>query len=174
MIAVLSGTNRTNANSLKVARFYCQLLMRSDRTVHLVDLASLPVDFTTSALYENQGKNAVFNALKHPIEISDKLIIVVPEYNCSFPGVLKAFIDGLSYPNIMKGKKVALVGLSSGAMGGAIALSHLAEVLNYLGMEVFSYKVKLPFINRFIGENAISNDDYGRWIQNQLDAFEEY
>jgi NAD(P)H-dependent FMN reductase len=88
---------------------------------------------------------------------SDKFVFVVPEYNGSFPGVLKAFIDGLDYPNPFKNKKCALVGLSSGVQGGALALSHLTDILNYLGMHVLALKVRMPGIERIFSEGVISD-----------------
>ena len=41
----------------------------------------------------------------------------MPQYNGSFPGVFKAFIDGYAYPNVFKGDKAALVGVSKGFRG---------------------------------------------------------
>ena len=74
------------------------------------------------------------------IQSCDKFVFVVPEYNGSFPGVFKAFVDGLKYPASFKDKKCALVGISSGTQGGALALSHLTDIFNYLGMNVLALK----------------------------------
>ena len=79
---------------------------------------------------------------------SDRVVIFVPEYNGSFPGVLKAFIDGLPYPGGLRGKKAALVGLSDGPTGAGPALSHLTDVLMYLGTAVLPQRVRLPFISQ--------------------------
>ena len=77
-----------------------------------------------------------------------KLVIIVPEYNASFPGVLKAFIDGLTYPGGIQGKKAALVGLSGGGQGGLLAMTHLTDVLMYLGTTVLPSAYACPSSTR--------------------------
>ena len=72
------------------------ILNTKGETSQIVDLVDLPGDFVANALYENNGKNADFNALREKVQSSDKLVFVVPEYNGSFPGILKTFIDGLT------------------------------------------------------------------------------
>src|SRR3546814_20991240 len=100
----------------------------------ILDLSELPADFTASALYHNSGKNEKFNQLRMEMEQAQKYIFMLPEYNNSYPGVFKAFIDGLSYPNALLNKKCALVGISDGPSGHALGLSHINDVFNYLGM----------------------------------------
>ena len=65
----------------------------------ILDLRDLPEDFLVSSLYENAGKNESFNPLRTSMKDSEKFVFIVPEYNGSFPGVLKAFIDGLKFPD---------------------------------------------------------------------------
>ena len=47
----------------------------------------------------------------------------------------------------MKGKKCAMVGISAGVQGGVMAMSHLTDIFNYLGMHVLALKPKLMQIN---------------------------
>ena len=140
MITIISGTNRFDSISSLVADYYKQILDKKGEENQILDLSTLPKDFIYSALYENTGKNEAFNAFQAVIDISDKLVFVVPEYNSSFPGVLKAFIDGLRFPSSFSGKKGALVGISSGAQGAGLALSHLTDILHYLGMHIMPLK----------------------------------
>lgn len=122
-----------------------------------MDLADLPIDFTGTALYENAGNNSDFNELMEKIQSCDKFVFVVPEYNGSFPGVFKAFVDGLKYPASFKDKKCALVGISSGTQGGALALSHLTDIFNYLGMNVLALKVRIPRIEACLKDGKITD-----------------
>jgi chromate reductase, NAD(P)H dehydrogenase (quinone) len=147
MISIIIGTNRKQSVSEQVAKYYKALLDRQSVTNQILNLESLPADFAFTALYSNVGKNEVFNILKNKMETSDKFVFIVPEYNGSFPGVLKTFIDGLSYPNALLHKKAALVGISTGVQGGALALSHLTDILNYLGLTVLAQKVKIPHLD---------------------------
>jgi NAD(P)H-dependent FMN reductase len=157
MITIISCTNRKLAVSKTVSEFYQKLLHQAGADSSILDLQDLPIDFVGSALYENSGKNQAFNSMTAMVRESEKFIFVVPEYNGSFPGVLKAFIDGMSYPNPFKDKKCALVGLSSGVQGGALALSHLTDILNYLGMHVLALKVRMPRIEKILSDGGITD-----------------
>ena len=106
---------------------------------------------------------------------AQKYVFIVPEYNGSFPGVLKTFIDGLEYPNTFKNKKCALVGLSSGVQGGGLALSHLTDIFNYCGMNVLALKPKLARIEAHIdGDFQITNNLYMQLLKEQAEKFIEF
>ncbi len=157
MITIVVGTNRRNSKTTQVAGYYQRLLGQLGAESQILDLAALPTDFTASALYENAGKNAIFNDLRQQLERSDKYVFIVPEYNGSFPGVLKAFIDGLSYPSKLAYKQAALVGLSDGVQGGALALSHLADIFSYLGLNVLAQRVKIPLMKKNFQEGQVTD-----------------
>ena len=148
LLTVLAGTNRPASRARLVADYYRTILTEMGADNQLLDLAELPADFTATALYGQVGMHDGFNRLAGLLDASEKLVIIVPEYNASYPGVLKAFIDGLAYPGGIRGKKVALVGLSSGGQGGLLAMAHLTDVLMYLGSAVLPQRVRLPFINQ--------------------------
>jgi len=169
MITIICSTNRTNSLSFKISDLYKQLLIDSGQDSQVVDLFHLPSDFIVSGLYENAGKNEVFNGMQDKIKSSSKIVFIVPEYNGSFPGVLKAFIDGMDYPNPLKNKKGALVGLSSGIQGAGLALSHLTDILNYCGMHVLALKPKLAHIEKNIDSDfKITNKLYQSLLEQQV------
>lgn len=169
MITIVVGTNRKNAISRKIADIYQQLLHQKQADAQILDLSELPKDFIYTALYENIGKNEAFNQFKQTIESTDKFVFIVPEYNGSFPGVLKAFIDGLEYPSVLANKKGALVGIAAGMQGGAIALSHMTDVLNYLGVNVLALKPKLANIYRHMKDNQLTNNLYMELLETQAE-----
>ena len=105
MITIIVGTNRPKSRARRVAVLYAEMLQSHGGTCQLLDLADLPADFTSTALYANAGQNDGFNELFDLTNSAEKLVFVVPEYNGSFPGVLKAFIDGLPYPGGIRGKR---------------------------------------------------------------------
>ena len=164
MITLLIGTNRPGSRAGQLARLYATILTEFGAEFQLLDLTALPTDFTTSALYHNAGKHLDFNVLADLLGASDKVVVFVPEYNGSFPGVLKAFIDGLPYPGGLRGKKAALVGLSDGPQGAGPALSHLTDVLMYLGTAVLPQRVRLPFI----GKDLQADGTLANPLSNQL------
>ncbi|UYZ64808.1 NADPH-dependent FMN reductase [Hymenobacter weizhouensis] len=158
MITIISGTNRPRSRARRVADYYYSLLAQQGAPAQVLDLTELPPDFTATALYADTGRHDGFNQLARLAEEADKLVFVVPEYNCSFPGVLKAFIDGLPYSGGIRGKKAALVGLGSGNQGGILALNHLTDVLMYLGTAVLPQRVRLPFIDQHLTEDGDITD----------------
>jgi chromate reductase len=171
MITIVVGTNRKNSVSRKVADYYQGLLKDESQ---IVDLADVPGDFIGTALYENNGKNEDFNAMREKVQSSDKLVFVVPEYNGSFPGVLKAFIDGLKYPEGVRNKKAALIGVSSGVQGGVFAMSHLTDIFNYLGMHVLALKPKLAAIEKNFNGLEVTNDLYNQLLRQQADMLLDF
>jgi chromate reductase, NAD(P)H dehydrogenase (quinone) len=170
MITIISGTNRSNSNSIIVAEHYKSILKKKGTECQILDLSTVPERFLFSALYENSGKDPEFNKLREIINKSEKFVFIVPEYNGSFPGVLKAFIDGLEYPASFNNKKAAVVGISAGALAGALALSHLTDILNYLGMHVLAIKPRLPRIETLIKDGAISDKFLSNLLETQAEA----
>ena len=174
MITIVSSTNRNSSNSRIVSEFYQSMLKAKGAESQIMDLLELPVDFTQSALYDNIGTNAQFNLLADQVQHGEKLVFVVPDYNGSFPGVLKAFVDGLQYPASFKDKKCALVGISSGAQGGALALSHLTDIFNYLGMNVLALKVRMPNIEQHLKDGQVTDPLYLELLEMQVDQFLQF
>lgn len=166
-IVLISGTNRPNSLTRKITNYYQTILEQYGAQVIILDLADLPDDFTGTALYHNTGKNEIFNNLQKLTEKAEKFVFIVPEYNGSYPGVLKAFIDGLPYPNAFSNKKAALVGISSNMHGASSTLSHLNDVFSYLGMHTLALRVKLAQIRDNFSEGKISNDLYNELLHLQ-------
>lgn len=70
--------------------------------------------------------------LKDEIRAADALLFVTPEYNRSIPGGLKNAIDIASRPygqSVWAGKPAGVIGISTGAIGTALAQQHLRNVL---------------------------------------------
>jgi chromate reductase, NAD(P)H dehydrogenase (quinone) len=169
MINIVVGTNRKLALSEKIAHIYQQVLHEKQAECRVISLRDLPDDFTASALYENNGANPRFNRLRDTFKDSDKFVFIIPEYNGSYPGILKAFIDGMDYPSGLQEKKCALVGVSAGVQGASIALSHFTDVLHYLGIHVLGLKVKMGEINRYLKENQLTHEIYIKMLHEQAD-----
>lgn len=157
MISIIVGTNRKDAVSQHVALQYAEALKEKGIECTILNLRELPIDFIFSALYENIGKNERFNRIRTLMNQSLKFVFVIPEYNGSFPGVLKAFIDGLDRNKALTDKKCALIGISSGDQGAGLALSHFTDILNYCGTNVLAYRLRLANISDLMTDNRISD-----------------
>jgi chromate reductase len=99
------------------------------------EIAKLP--FYSQDL-ENEPPDIV-TAFKDKIREADAVLVVTPEYNRSYPGVLKNAIDWGSRPygqNLWDRKPAALVGASPGNIGTFGAQHHLRQVFAYLNVYV--------------------------------------
>lgn len=173
MITIICGTNRKNSVSKKIAHLYKNILKSKGQEAEIIHLEQMPDDVIASSLYENSGSNNEFNELRQKMYDSKKMVFIVPEYNGSFPGVLKVFIDGLKFPGTFKNKKCALVGLSSGVQGAGLALSHLTDIFNYCGTHVLALKPKLSRIEENLTENSLSKL-YNELLEEQAEMFIEF
>lgn len=174
MITIVSGTNRKNSVTKKIALHYQTVLQSKDIETDFIDLVDLPSDFTASALYEDQGKSDEFNVLQSQVSKAQKFVFVVPEYNGSFPGVLKAFLDGLKFPDSLKGKKCGMVGVSSGMQGSVMGMSHLTDIFNYLGMTVHANKPKLIRVETLLENDELTDASSIRRIEEHANAVIEF
>ncbi len=129
-IAVIVGSLRKDSFNRKLANGLIRL-GPSDFTFKQLEIGDLP-------LYnqDDDGNQAdSVKRLKAEIAASQGLLFVTPEYNRSFPGVLKNAIDHASRPygqNAWGGKPGGVLGASVGAIGTALAQQHLHNVLAYL------------------------------------------
>jgi chromate reductase len=95
------------------------------------EIKSLP--FFSQDIEENPP--AVAADFKERIKACDGVLIITPEYNRSFPGVLKNALDWGSRPygrNLWAGKPAGLIGTSPGAIGAFGAQNQLRQVMNFL------------------------------------------
>ncbi len=126
-VPVILGTTRRGRMSAHVARFVTsELAKRPGVATELIDIAeiSLPVDGAG-----DQIKDPVFS---QKMENADGLVIVAPEYNHSFPGLLKHVLDTCLEEYIHKA--AGIVGVSAGPFGGTRVVQSLLPVLRELGL----------------------------------------
>ena len=141
---IISGTNRLNSMSRNLAETYAKLMDEQNYPNQLKYLENIPAEAVLDAIYR-KGDNKMRDFAHTIFNESDRLVIIVPEYNASMPGILKLVIDSCD-PSIFKGKKIALIGISSGRAGNIRGLDHVMTVFNYLQSEVYSNKLPISQI----------------------------
>src|SRR5437868_12684797 len=95
------------------------------------ELGSLPL-FDEDLEKATGGGPEPVRRLRDQVASADGLLIATPEYNHSFPGVLKNAIDWLSRPapeEVLAGKPIAVIGASGGPWGTRLAQGALRQVL---------------------------------------------
>ena len=162
MITVISGTNRPGSNTRKVTGIVHQMLVDIGVEAELLDLAELPAELFAGASYAS--KPEAFARFQDSVLAADGFLLVAPEYNGSYPGVLKYFIDMLQFPDSLYEKPAAFIGISSGRWGGVRAVEQLEMVFQYRHAHLFGRRCFIPSIGRAVGEdgNFIDQDLFAR------------
>lgn len=173
MITIISATNRPKSNTLKVALNYSQLMEKQGITSKLLSLEKVPADIAFNELFNNRSKEFQ-QILNEYIIPAQKFVIISPEYNGSFPGILKTFIDAI-HPDLNRGKKVALVGVSTGRAGNLRGMDHLTGILNYLDFHVMPNKLPVSNVLTLLDENdKIKDDNTVKVLEKHIADFWKY
>lgn len=126
-IPVILGTTRQGRMSEHVARFvFGELSKRKNVESELIDIRdlNLPMSDEGEAI-----KDPKFSAT---VERADALLLVVPEYNHGYPGLLKHALDTNLKEYIHKA--VGICGVSAGPFGGTRVIENLLPVMRELGL----------------------------------------
>jgi NAD(P)H-dependent FMN reductase len=126
-IPLILGTPRQGRHSEHVARIvFDQTKKRAGVETELIDVRKLPMKL------DDAGEQIKDPAFSQAIDRCDGLIIVSPEYNHSFPGLLKHALDMNLKEYIHKA--VGICGVSAGPFGGVRVIESLLPVMRELGL----------------------------------------
>ena len=156
MIVVISGTNRPGARTLAVANAVEQMLSDAGEPVQLLDLGQLPHELFAPSSYIS--KPLSFEPFQSAVLAADGILTVVPEYNGSYPGVLKLFIDMLRFPESLSEKPAAFVGVANGRWGALRAVEQLEMVFAYRHAHLYGRRVFLPAIGDLLDASGQLTD----------------
>jgi len=142
ILAFASSTRRESFNK-KLVAIAAQGAQEAGAEVTLIDLKDFPLPLFDQDLEAEQGMPENGKKLKKLFIDHDGLLIASPEYNSSFPAVLKNAIDWVSRPApgepslvAFRGKVATLMSASPGALGGLRGLVHVRSILGNLGVIV--------------------------------------
>ncbi len=164
-LPVLLGTNRKQRKSVHAAKWLVgEMEKRADIETRLFDVSefALPHDDYGGGLKDQfpEWRDAIIQA--------DGLVIVSPEYNHGYPGVLKAVLDLLLKEYIHKA--VALVGVSAGPWGGARVIQAMVPMVRELGLAVTFTDLNFPSIQKTFDEQGkLLDQAYQRRVTDFLD-----
>ncbi len=166
MITIIEGTNRPDSMTHKVAIFYQKVLLEKNIDTKLLSLQNRNV------WERGEEMTAIENEY---LADADKFIFILPEYNGSFPGILKLMIDNSNVKKCWSFKKGLLIGLSQGRFGNVRGIDHITSILNYMKMNVFHSKLILSSINEEMDNNGhILKQETEQRIKNQINDFLQF
>jgi NAD(P)H-dependent FMN reductase len=151
-VPVILGTVRKGRASEHAARLFADLLNRRAGVVsRVIDIATvpMPVDDAGEAIKDPAFAKAMTEA--------DGLVIVSPEYNHSFPGLLKHVLDSCLSEYIHKA--VGIVGVSAGPFAGARVIQGLLPVMREVGLVTIFWDVNIGTVAKVFAEDDRLLDD---------------
>ena len=163
MITIISGTNRTDSMTLRTASLYYKLLSAKDEDVQLLSLENKPV-------WERGPEMIAIE--KEYLVPAEKFVFIMPEYNASFPGILKLMLDNSDIKKCWWYKKAALVGISDGRAGNVRGIEHMTAILHYMKVNVLYNKLIISRIKEEIdGAGTLIKPETAAIINEQIDEF---
>ena len=163
MYLIISGTNRKDSTTLKVAKEYQRLL--KERSIE-------------AALFSLEGLNllerdADFEKIENEMIIPfNNYIFIAPEYNGSFPGALKLLFDTGKSHALWWHKKAMLTGVSTGRAGNLRGMDHLADVLNHVKVMVHHNRLPISSVDKLMdAKGHFTDENTVNAINHQLDEF---
>ena len=150
---IIAATNRMNSNTLAFAKSLQSFLQdHGVEQIRLLDLKELEGVPIQNEMFDIEYQHPKIRELQDKYIIpAQKFIFINPEYNGSYPGLLKYFIDACSirrYDENFTAKSAFLIGISSGRAGNLRGLEHLTGVLHYLKTHVYPYKMPISKIDQ--------------------------
>jgi NAD(P)H-dependent FMN reductase len=163
-IPVILGTVRKGRMSAHAARvMHEEVAKRQGVETELIDIAKLPLPT------DDDGQATKDPNFAAKMDRADALIIVSPEYNHGYSGLLKHVLDSCLKEYVHKA--VGIAGVSAGPFGGTRGIQDLLPVMRELGLVTIFWDVNfsnvyksfdgdgklrdqstLPFIDQFLKE----------------------
>ena len=155
-IMIISGTNRANSNALRIARIVHNHYQSAKIAAELFNLEDLPREIFDPTSYGK--KPPAMQAIQQRVLEAPGLHVITPEYNGSFPGVLKYFIDMLKFPESFDRKPVAFVGEANGVWGGLRAVEQLQMIFGYRNAHSYPDRIFIPGVKEKFDAAGNFND----------------
>ncbi|MFL6333265.1 MAG: NADPH-dependent FMN reductase [Pyrinomonadaceae bacterium] len=144
-IPVILGTARKGRASENVANFMLgEVKQRAGVETELVDIRDL--DLAT----DDEGESIKDARFSAQMSRADAVVIVVPEYNHGYPGLLKHALDTNLKEYVHKAAGVC--GVSAGGFGGTRVIQGLLPVLRELGLVTIFWDMNFSAAHKLFDE----------------------
>jgi NAD(P)H-dependent FMN reductase len=161
-IPIILGTTRQGRMSAHVARTITQEVSKQPGVeTELIDIATMPLP-TNDA-----GEAIKESAFSSAMDRADAIVIVAPEYNHGYCGLLKHVLDSCLKEYVHKA--VGIVGVSAGPFGGTRVIQNLLPVMRELGLATIFWDVNFSSVqNSFDAQGQLTDQSYVRRIDKFL------
>jgi NAD(P)H-dependent FMN reductase len=179
-LLVFAGSTRQLSYNRRLAKVVAQMARDAGADVTHIELADFEVPMYNADL-EARGTPADVMKLKQVTYEHPAWIICTPEYNASYPALVKNTLDWISSPvksdplwkddfRSTRGKVIGMLSASPGALGGLRSQSHLAPLLLNLQCWVAPKNFALArAADAFDGQGALLNEAARKNVQAVID-----
>ncbi|MBC7410870.1 MAG: NAD(P)H-dependent oxidoreductase [Bacteroidia bacterium] len=158
MITIINGTHRTDNRTQVFSKACLEILNYEHKTtqVNYLTLEKLQANHILDNMFGKRSPE--FQTLIDTyITPAQKFIFLIPEYNGSYPGILKLFIDSIP-PSMFKGKKACVIGVSEGKAGCLMGIDHLTVTLNHIGVTTLAQRQPFSNMSSLITNDVVSDE----------------
>jgi NAD(P)H-dependent FMN reductase len=161
-IPVILGTTRKGRMSAHAARLMAdEVAKRPGVETELIDIARLPMSL------DDAGEGIKDPQFSAKMNRADALVIVSPEYNHGYSGLLKHVLDSCLKEYIHKA--VGIVGVSAGPFGGTRVIQNMLAVMRELGLVTIFWDVNFSSVQKVFNDSGkLLDDSYPRRIDKFL------
>ena len=162
-LPIILGTSRQGRKSEHAAKLVLeQTRKRAGVETELIDLRNIPMRL------DDAGEGMKDPKFSEIMKRADGLILVVPEYNHGYPGLLKHALDMNLEEYIHKA--VGICGVSAGVFGGARVIENLLPVLRELGLVTIFTDVNFGSVGKIFDEQGkLLDENFVRRVDKFLD-----
>ena len=162
-VPVILGTPRQGRLSEHAAELMrARIAARLEVETELIDIAKLSIPVTDA------GEAVKEAGFAEKMNRADALVIVAPEYNHGYPGLLKHVLDTNLKEYVHKA--AGIVGVSAGVFGGARVIQNLIPVLRELGLVTIFWDVNFTSVgSRFDEDGNLLDESFLPRIDKFLD-----
>ena len=170
---IIVGTNRPKSRTLQVAVAVEKIFAEIGEPCQLIRLDQVGMEQGNGGQYSDGVRPPELVDAINKVDTSDGIVFVVPEYNGSFPGVLKYFIDHWSYPKSFEFRPMAFVGLGF-KWGGLRPVEQLQQVMGYRNAYMYPERVFVQNIGEALTEQGGLTKFYHDLLLLQAKGFSKF
>lgn len=172
-IVLLSATDRPSSKALEIAGYLKTKFEQTGMCPYIVSLEDYPLELVAGGRYGADIPEV--EAFNERVLSANGLVFIVPEYNGSFPGILKMFIDYLPFPEAFRNLPLAFVGEASGAFGALRAVEHLQQICGYRNAMMFPERVFIQRVNQnFDKDTGIADAKTNEFLESMIRNFSDF
>jgi len=173
-ISIILGSTRIGRNSQRVSMALARELENRGVEAHHIDVKDWPVHQFEERVKQIPDAPDLLAQIADKLKTSNAMIFVSPEYNGSYTGSLKNFIDSFSREEF-GGKPIGVATVATGKMGGIRAAYHLQQVVLGVGGYPIPQLLLTAEVNRHIDEQGhFQTEEYRVQMDKFLQAYLDF